>query len=172
MRRLHASLWRASCWRPLAIMLHPGQPVVKPWSVKSLRCSGCLRGTLTEIPGQSGSGGGSSATGSTVTGARIPIRLMALSSTLGCISEAPVISNRLRHHRSRGGLRHRRQLTMPVGVRMRFSALPSLVPMQNPSSKRAPNGRSFWLDVCSDIHHTDSLNSAVAGLCRRPVLLS
>ena len=31
---------------------------------------------------------------------------------------------------------------------------------------------SFWLDVCSGIHHTDSPNSAVAGLCRRPVLLS
>ena len=49
MRRLHVSLWRASCWRPLAMMLHPGQPVVKPWSEKSLLSSGCRRGTLAAV---------------------------------------------------------------------------------------------------------------------------
>ena len=67
-----ASLWRAASFDLRRITSQPGHPVVSPTLSKSDRRSCVCRGTRSA--GSSWKAGGSDGTGSTWTGARIPMR--------------------------------------------------------------------------------------------------
>ena len=101
-RFLQASLWWA-CWsRPRWITSQPGHPGVKPRSsVKSALLSWMRRGILVTA-GAEGGAGGSLGTGSTLTGAMIPMRDSPGSRAFGCSSLA-VVSKILLFHLSEGG---------------------------------------------------------------------
>ena len=121
-RCLHASLCRAASFDFRRITSHPGHPAVRPWVRKSDRRSCVWRGARTA--GSSRNAGGSNGTGSTSTGALIPIRASPGRRLLGCNSEA-VCARMSRFHRSDGGRRRtERHFTKPVAVRISDSALP------------------------------------------------